>query len=66
MAKQELQNLIDYALSNGLEIGERTKKGHIKITREGRLVAVLPRNLGDTRSHKNSMAVLRRAVRAHA
>lgn len=60
MSKKDTQDLLKALQRQGFEVA-RTAKGHWRVTREGRTVAVLGGTPSDWRSRRNELAALRRA-----
>lgn len=57
---KEMRRLIKALEDQGFEI-IRTKRGHIKVRRDGRVIATLSSTPSDWRSLRNGIAYLRRA-----
>ena len=57
---KELRKMVNEAEAQGFET-RRTSKGHIQVSKDGRIVSVFAGTPSDQRSWRNSLAALKRA-----
>ena len=66
MIGKSMQKVSEYVDAHGWQVGRRTRKGNLVLTKKGCAPVTISGNSGDRRAQENALSILRREDRALA